>query len=374
MWTLQNKKHCYRRSIKLYSIKFIFLLREKYMTKVKIAINGYGTIGKRVADAVTAQDDMEIIGVVKTRPTFEARLASYKGFDIYVSAPEKNEAFDKAGLDISGTLEELLDKADLVVDCTPGGVGATYKDLYKKHGVKVIWQGGEDHELAGFSFNAEANYNDAIGRDFTRVVSCNTTGITRALYPLDQSYGIKKSRVTLMRRAADPGNIKSGPINAIIPNPITLPSHHGPDVNSILPHIEIATVAVKVSTTIMHFHAFNVELKKNFEPQDIIDTFAGRPRIRFVSGAENIKSTAEVMELARDLGRSRSDMFENVIWEDSISKYQGELYFFQAIHQESDVVPENVDVIRAMCELESDGAKSIEKTNKTMGIGKYTCP
>ena len=33
---------------------------------VKVAINGYGTIGKRVADAVRAQDDMEISGVVKS--------------------------------------------------------------------------------------------------------------------------------------------------------------------------------------------------------------------------------------------------------------------------------------------------------------------
>ena len=30
----------------------------------------YGTIGKRVADAVACQDDMEIIGVTKTRPVF----------------------------------------------------------------------------------------------------------------------------------------------------------------------------------------------------------------------------------------------------------------------------------------------------------------
>ena len=34
---------------------------------VKVAINGYGTIGKRVADAIDAQDDMEIVGVTKTR-------------------------------------------------------------------------------------------------------------------------------------------------------------------------------------------------------------------------------------------------------------------------------------------------------------------
>ena len=52
--------------------------------KAKVAINGYGTIGKRVADAVAAQDDMEIVGVVKTKPSFEARIAKEKGYDVYI--------------------------------------------------------------------------------------------------------------------------------------------------------------------------------------------------------------------------------------------------------------------------------------------------
>lgn len=78
----------------------------------------------------------------------------------------------------------------------------------------------------------------------------------------------------------------------------------------------------------------------------------------------------KVATLAKELGRSRNGVFENAIWKDSISKYHGELYFFQAIHQESDIVPENVDAIRAMCGLETDGAKSIAMTNKAIGIGK----
>ena len=46
-----------------------------------IAVNGIGTIGKRVADAVSAQDDMEIVGVCKTKPDFEAMCAIKKGYD-----------------------------------------------------------------------------------------------------------------------------------------------------------------------------------------------------------------------------------------------------------------------------------------------------
>jgi len=61
-------------------------------------------------------------------------------------------------------------------------------------------------------------------------------------------------------------------------------------------------------------------------------------------------------------------MWENCIWPESITVNENELYFFQAIHQESIVVLENVDAIRTMMELESDGSKSIEKTNKVIGL------
>ena len=311
---------------------------------------------------------MEIVGVVKTRPSFEGRIAKEKGYDIYTPSEENIVEFKKSKIDVSGTLEELLEKADIVIDATPGETGEEYKKLYQKHGVKAIWQGGEDHELTGFSFNSEANYQSALGRDFARVVSCNTTGLVRVLYSLDTAFGVKKARVTLMRRAADPNDIKTGPINALIPDPIKLPSHHGPDVNSILPDIDITTMAVKTSTTLMHLHAINIELKKDCSESDVSGMFEKRPRIRLVSSKDRIKSTAEAMEYAKDLGRPRGDMWENVVWKDSIAINKGELYFFQAIHQESDVVPENVDAIRALLEIEKDGAKSIRKTNKALGM------
>lgn len=337
---------------------------------IKVAINGYGTIGKRVADAVTAQDDMEIVGVVKTRPTFEARIAQIKGYVLYTATEQNLEYFRKVGIEVNGTLDELLKEADIVVDATPGGIGEQYKKLYEKHGIKAIWQGGEKHQLAGLSFNSEANYHEAVGKDFVRVVSCNTTGIIRVLYALDNAYGVKKARITLMRRSTDPGDIKKGPINALVPDPVKLPSHHGDDVNYILKDIDITTVAVKASTTLMHLHALNIELKEKCSEDDIIKLFEERPRIRLVSTNDGIKSTAQAMELAKDLGRPRGDMWENVVWEDSISINNTELYFFQAIHQEADVVPENVDAIRALLELENDGLSSIKKTNKALGILK----
>lgn len=335
------------------------------MVKAKVAVNGYGTIGKRVADAVRAQDDMEVIGISKTKPNYEAAVGHELGYDIYCPA-ENVGAFEKAGMPAAGTIEEMIEKADLVVDCTPGGIGEGNKPLYQKAGVKAIWQGGESHTLTGFSFNAASNYDKALGRDLVRVVSCNTTGLCRVISPIDRELGVKKVRVTIARRAADPNDIKKGPINAIVLDPVKLPSHHGPDVMSVLPQINITSTALKIPTTLMHMHVVNMEVNTDCTAETIKKIFSSQSRIRFVG--QGITSTAEIMEVARDIKRPRNDMWENCIWPESITVNEKELYFFQAIHQESIVVPENVDAIRAMMELESDGAKSIEKTNKAIGL------
>ena len=250
------------------------------MVKAKIAVNGYGTIGKRVADAVQAQDDMEVIGISKTKPNYEAAVAHQLGYDIYAPA-ENVGAFEKAGMPAAGTIEEMVEKADLVVDCTPGGVGEGNKPLYEKAGVKAIWQGGESHPLAGFSFNAVSNYEEAVGRDLVRVVSCNTTGLCRAISPIDRELGVKKVRVILARRAADPNDVKKGPINAIVPDPIKLPSHHGPDVKSVLPHINITTAALKIPTTLMHVHTVNMEVNTDCTAEDIKKIFGSQSENSF---------------------------------------------------------------------------------------------
>ncbi len=336
------------------------------MNKVKVAVNGYGTVGKRVADAISLQSDMELIGIGKTRMDFQAQLAFNKGYRIYLSedGPKKSKGID---IEVNGRLEDMLNEADIVVDCTPDGIGEKNKPLYEKAGIKAIWQGGEEHEISGFSFNAFANYDGAIGRDFARVVSCNTTGLTRVLYLLDEEFEIEKARATLVRRAADPNDIKTGPINAIVPE-MEIPSHHGPDVQTILPHVNIVTAALKVPTTLMHVHAINLELNGKCSADDIADVLNNSSRMRLISSKSGIKSTAQIFELGRDLGRPRNDMWENNIWRDSISVHDEEVYFFQAIHQECVIVPENIDAIRAMMEIETDGERSIEKTNKSLGM------
>ena len=140
----------------------------------RIAINGYGTIGKRVADAISLQDDMKVVGVSKSRPDFQAQMAIEKGYNLYATDTDSLAKFKKAGLSAAGTLQDMLKTAELVIDATPEESG--YKPAYEKAGIKAIWQGGEDHSLTNLSFNAAVNYEECLGATFLRVPSCNTTG------------------------------------------------------------------------------------------------------------------------------------------------------------------------------------------------------
>jgi glyceraldehyde-3-phosphate dehydrogenase (NAD(P)) len=335
---------------------------------IKVAINGYGTIGKRVADAVAAQPDMEIVGVSKTRPNADAFIAKSRGYPLYIADTSKKSAFEKVGISVIGSVDEMLAKADIVIDATPGDVGAKNKPLYERAGVKAIYQGGEEHEVAGFSFNSDCNYKEAIGRQFVRVVSCNTTGLCRIIHTMDTAYGVEKVRAVMVRRGSDPGGIKKGPIDAVVLNPVTIPSHHGPDVQTVLPHIPIVTMAMIVPTTMMHMHAITMDLKSAATREDILRIIEKHPRMGLVRKATGITSTAELKEYVMDLGRSRSDLWENGIFEDSVAMVGNELYLFQAIHQEADVVVENIDAIRAMIGSVKDPETSIRMTNEALGF------
>ena len=50
---------------------------------LKVGVNGYGTIGRRVAHAISIQDDMKVVGIVKTRPDYISKIAS-REFSLYV--------------------------------------------------------------------------------------------------------------------------------------------------------------------------------------------------------------------------------------------------------------------------------------------------
>jgi glyceraldehyde-3-phosphate dehydrogenase (NAD(P)) len=335
---------------------------------IAVGVNGYGVIGKRVADALRLQPDMRLVGVSDVVSDYRIKAAVVRDLPVYASLSEKAGEMEAAGVPIAGTLDDLLAAVDVMVDCTPKGIGARNLEHYRRAGVKAIYQGGEQHSLTGHSFVAQANYESTLGRDTTRVVSCNTTSTVRTLAALRDAGLLEKARGVLIRRATDPWESDHGGImNTMVPEP-HIPSHQGPDAQTVIPELDVITIAAKASHTQMHNHYWVVTLERPAAREEILEAFRAAPRIAFVRMSDGIVALNSTIELMKDLARPRGDMWEVALWEDVLTVNGTELYYTYQVNNEAIVIPENVDAVRALIGRVKEGDESIRVTDEALGV------
>ena len=246
-------------------------------SKPRVGVVGYGVIGQRLADGVALQEDMELVGVLDVAPTLSTRALHESGmpYDLYVAEAAQKAAFEAIGIPVSGTMDDLLDKVDIVLDSSPGGVGRRNKELYKAKGVKAIFQGGEKNDIVDVFFHGYANYEKGLGKDYLKLTSCNTTGLIRAVDCLDREVGVTRVIVTIVRRVADPGDTHRGLVDVAQVEPV--PNHQALDLMTIMPHIEATGLLVHVPTT--HGHIINViaTTKADVSKERALEIFEAAP-------------------------------------------------------------------------------------------------
>ncbi|MAO17980.1 MAG: type II glyceraldehyde-3-phosphate dehydrogenase [Muricauda sp.] len=334
-----------------------------------IAVVGYGVIGKRVADAINVQDDMSLIGICDIISDWRIQNAVRKRYAVYAATPEAEKEMKAANIAIEGSMQDILEKVDLVVDCTPKNIAAKNVEIYKEQGIKFIVQGGEKHKTTGHSFSAENNYSTAVNLDATRVVSCNTTSILRTLTALKRADLLDYARGTLLRRATDPWESHLGGImNTMVPEK-DIPSHQGPDAQSVDPDLDVITSAVKVPETLSHMHYWNVKLLKKASKEEVLNALKTSSRIKFIHYDQGLVSNNTIKEMFLDMGRPWGDMYEVALWEDMLKVVGDELFYAYVVDNQAIVIPETIDAIRALTGIETDAHRSIEKTNASLGIG-----
>ena len=341
------------------------------MAKVRVGVAGYGVIGLRLAAGVSLQGDMELVGVADVAPTLSVRALRESGmpYKFYTAAPDKRAELDAAGIPISGTLEDLVKSVDVMLDATSAGVGAKNKELYQKYGVKGIFQGGEKNSVADVFFHGYANYEKGLGVQFLKLTSCNTTGLIRAVDCLDRAAGVEKVAITIIRRVADPGDYHRGLTNALQLE--KAPSHQALDLMTIMPHVDATGILVHTPVTHGHIITVLATPKKSLSIESTKELLGAHPRIRMVSLAEGFLGNASLFRYARDLGNPRADMYEIAAWEDSIVMSGKDVMFAINIPQESVVIPENMDAVRACMRMQEDRIEATNATNTYLGIGKW---
>ncbi len=349
------------------------------MAKIRVGVAGYGTIGQRLADGVAMQGDMELVGIADLAPTLAIQAlrendmigANGVKYDLYLVGGADEAAFAQRDIPVAGSFEDLCKKVDIMLDSSPGGVGAKNKELYERLGVKAVFQGGEKNSVADVFFHGYANYEKGVGADYLKLTSCNTTGLIRAVDCLDREVGIEKVAITIIRRVADPGDYHRGLTNALQMD--KAPSHQAVDLMTIMPHVE--ATGILVHTPVTHGHIITVLATakdgKKITKEMALAAFEKHPRIRVVTIDEGFKGNASLFKYARDLGNRRGDMYEIGLWADSVVESGNDIMFAINIPQESVTIPETIDAIRAALGMQKTCEEGTAETNKYLKIGRF---
>ena len=315
---------------------------------VKVFINGYGNIGRRIATAFYQDKEIQFIGVGKYSVDDRVKDAVDRNFPLYVPANMVSK-FKEKGFPVSGNISNAIMESDIVIDAAKDGYGYDNKvNLYEPLNKGAIFQGGEDNtgvkKVADVIHNSRVNYKDMFKKKYVIQGSCNVSGMGRILQPMIEKYGseIERYDVTLIRRSADLEDLKE--VKDSIEwdkNP-----HHQDDVKSFLPTVNLYVEAYKVPSRMMHLHQMTVRFKSAApDKESFLDIYEKEFGVAILS---NAKGTGDIRKKAIDLGFEHGDTNMVHIHSDTIRTQDDTLKLLYSDDQTGMVIPENYLLFQSM--------------------------
>ncbi len=264
-----------------------------------VHVVGTGTIGEPLIGLLSAMK--QPLGIEEV--TFHKRTALFtdrskvralikRGARLVVDEAAV-KGFQDLGMDPSYETHEALDRAAVVIDCTPSGVGMENKNaFYEKYlgnTLGFIAQGSE----FGFGKPYARGINDRSlerGQDrFIQVVSCNTHNLSILIHTLALQDGgpdnLLEGRFICMRRANDLSQDGS-----FCPSPVVgkhkdarFGTHHARDAwhlfHTLGFDLNLFSSAIKLNTQYMHTIYFDVRVKNPTDVKTLLSHVAENDRM-----------------------------------------------------------------------------------------------
>jgi glyceraldehyde-3-phosphate dehydrogenase (NAD(P)) len=250
--------------------------------------------------------------------------------------PSQKAAFEKLGHEVSLKAQEALERAQVVIDCTPAGNENKQKHYLGLDGAKgFLAQGSEE----GFGKPYARGVNDEAlvpGEDrFVQVVSCNTHNITTLIRTVcddgENRYNLERGIFVCMRRANDvtqTSDFVAAPTVGKHDDP-EFGTHHAHDAHRVFTtlgqDLDLFSSAVKLNTQYMHSLWFNLLLKRDTELDEVVERLRENPRV-----AVTDKRAANVIfSFGRDHGYYGRILSQTVVVLPTLKMRRGrELYGF----------------------------------------------
>ncbi len=299
------------------------------MGKKIIHVVGTGTIGEPLIGLLSDYRDAlgidEITFHKRTplkseRPKVQALLQ--RGARLVTDA-EAAEGFKAMGLDPDFETIEAIDRASVVIDCTPSGVGRKNKTQFyqnfDQNTLGFIAQGSE----TGFGKPYARGINDdalVYGEDqFIQVVSCNTHNLSTLVKTLaiagEEPGNFRRGRYVCMRRANDLSQSTD-----FIPAPEVgthkseiYGTHHAEDAANLFKtlglDLNLFSSALKINSQYMHVIHFNLRMNRPYTMNEVLDKFEKNDLIALTER----RMSNQVFSFGRDHGHYGRILNQTVI-------------------------------------------------------------
>lgn len=244
---------------------------------------------------------------------------------------ERRDGFKELGMDPSLETEEAINRASVIIDCTPKGFGHQNKSKYYekfKDGKGFLAQGSED----GFGKKYARGINDKAlvqGDDqFIQIVSCNTHNVSCVTNTLalknNSPDNLVEGRYVCIRRAADISQtsaIASPQVNDHQYGEHG--SHHAKDAVDLFRTMDmdlnLFSSAMKIPSQYMHILWFNLKVKEPTSLNEVMDKLEANPLVALTSK----DMTGTVFSFGRDHGHFGRILNETVVVEQTLNVKNG---------------------------------------------------
>lgn len=319
-------------------------------SRIPVALFGFGSQGRRIAQAIAMQRDIEVVGVALNRPDPSAHLAYMTKHKIYCTEPRKIRAFEKVDLPVEGSVDSLLSEVKLVVDCAPSGVGKQNKEgYYEKSKVKVIFQAGEDPAIADIpAFFSDLDFEKARKARSVRIASPLAVSVARILLPLARRFGAEDASCVMVRAGSETMRAQLGPVDTIVPERFSSLDRARWELTQLLSGLSLALSSVRVPSILYDVQLVFAKLTVSATVVDVLEILAKTSGIWVALGESGLSSTDSIFEFVRRVRPSSADMYEVCVWKEQVVVNDNVLMITQAIDPHSVHIPEVIDAIRAL--------------------------
>lgn len=288
------------------------------MTEKVVLCIGTGTIGEplitllsKFREALGVDDVYFLKSQALRNDKTKVQELLKSGAKLCVTSRKKIAEFQNLGIEPTCTVNETLQRASVVIDCTPTGQGVNnketlyeiYSEVYAQNIQGFIAQGTESRFGKPYAYGI----NDEIltGNDkFIQVVSCNTHNIACLLKTIafeNNKSILKCGNFVCIRRSGDvsePGMVAAPTL--MRHDDEIYGTYHARDVYRLFKtmgeNLNVFSSAIQVPSQYMHIIQFNIELEKSTTLNEIIDKIQNNSLIAITEKLD----TGTVVAFARD--------------------------------------------------------------------------